>query len=178
MSQVNFSFLCFSNEHFFVHSFPFYYRVLLTWCMSLSPNIYHGGACVTVTSIQKSIMERVEETDPLVVTTNTCSVAILLCVVYGLDLCHEVDASALLTIALIVEEGRVANLGDSRSLLWVVGKEPDDQVFESWRQLNTIDSLEVSIIALLTNHFVVFVFEDLGAMGELALHDDEKKDTH
>ena len=122
---------------------------------------------------------RVEEIDPLVNTSFICcSVAVLLRVVNGLDLCHEVDASALLTIALIVEVGRVANLGDSGSLLRVIGQEPDDQVLESGCQLHAIDSLEIGVVALLPDHIVVFVFEDLGAVRELALHDDEKKDTH
>ena len=96
----------------------------------------------------------------------------------GLDLCHKVDASALLTIALIVEVGGVANLSDSGPLLRVVSEEPDNQVLESGCQLHAIDSLEVGVIALLSDHIVVFVFEDLGAVRELALHDDEKKDTH
>ena len=169
MSQVNFSFLCFSNEHFIVLS------SLLTLNIGFYLRAYH---CREAHLEKASGAVRVEEIDPLVNTTNTSSFAILLRIVNFLDLCHEVDASALLTIALIVEIGRVANLGNGRSLLRVVSEESDDQVFESGCQIHTIDSLEICVIALLPDHIVVFIFEDLGAVRELALHDDEKKDTH
>ena len=168
MSQVNFSFLCFSNEHFIVLS------SLLTLNIGFYLRAYHCREAHT----EASGAVRVEEIDPLVNTTNTSSFAILLRIVNVLDLCHEVDASALLTIALIIEIGRVANLGNGRSLLRVVSEESDDQVLESGCQLHTIDSLEIGVIALLSDHIVVFIFEDLCAVRELALHDDEKKDTH
>ena len=92
MSQVNFSFLCFSNEHFVV---PF---SLLTLNIGFYLLAYRCGG-----ALDHPDALRVEEIDPLVNTTNTSSFGILLCVVNILDLCHEVDASALLTIALIVE---------------------------------------------------------------------------
>ena len=112
MSQVNFSFLCFSNEHFVVPS------SLLTLNIGFYLLAYRCGGALT----EDPGALRVEEIDPLVNTTNTSSFGILLCVVDILDLCHEVDASALLTIALIVEVRRVADLGDGRSLLRVVSE--------------------------------------------------------
>ena len=166
MSQVNFSFLCFSNEHFIVPS------SLLTLNIGFYLLAYRCGGALDPDAL------RVEEIDPLVNTTNTSSFGILLCVVNILDLCHQVDASALLTIALIVQVRRVADLRDGWSLLRVVCEESDDQVLEAGCQLHTIDCLEIGIVALLSDHIVVFVFEDLGAVRELALHDDEKKDAH
>ena len=60
----------------------------------------------------------------------------------------------------------------------VVGKKACDERLEGWAQLSAVYSLEVLVKALSANHIVILVLEDLGAMRELTLNDDEQEDAH
>lgn len=62
--------------------------------------------------------------------------------------------------------------------MWVVGQKAHDELLEASAEVHTVDGFEVVVIASFADHVVVFVAEDLGPVGELALHYDEQKHSH
>ena len=102
----------------------------------------------------------------------------LLCTDDLVDLGQERLSRALMIVLLVLEEDRVADLLDRGSLGWSVRQQTDDEIFETLTQMSTIHRVEIVIVFLVLDHVVVLVLEDLGAVGEFALHDDEKEDSH
>ena len=95
-----------------------------------------------------------------------------------MHLAQKVLARLLLVVLFVAEVGTLANLCDRRPFARVERKQTHNQVLEVLGELGALDSLEVRIVALVLDHIVVLVFEDLGAVGELTLDHDEEKDTH
>ena len=95
-----------------------------------------------------------------------------------MDLAQKCVSSLLGLVAGLLQEGRGTDLGNCGSLSGTVRQQADYQVLEALTEVHTINGLEVRIISLLTDHLVVLVLEDLGAVGELTLDNDEEKNAH
>ena len=102
----------------------------------------------------------------------------LLCTDDLVDLGQERLSRALMIVLLVLEEDRVADLLDRGSLGWSVRQQTDDEILETLTQVSTIYRVEIVIVFLVLDHVVVLVLEDLGAVGEFALYDDEEEHAH
>jgi len=81
-------------------------------------------------------------------------------------------------ILCVLQEHRVTDFLDRRSLIRSVCEKAHNEVFKALTEALTVHGFEIGVVAFLSDHLVVFILEDLGTVRELALHDDEKKDSH
>ena len=87
--------------------------------------------------------------------------------------------SALFAVFFVLtEEGTFANLRNCRTLFRLERKKTHDELFEATRKVSTLNSLEIGVVALVLDHIVVLVAQDLRAVRELALNHNEQEHTH
>ena len=95
-----------------------------------------------------------------------------------MNLGHQRLFCAFVIVLLVLEEYRVADLLDCGSLARSVRQQTYDEILKSLTQVGTIHCVEVVIIFLVLDHVVVLILENLGAVGEFALYDDEEEHAH